>query len=258
MRNCILAGLVALGVAVSGLSAADFWQKKKFVEWDDKEVAKILTDSPWAKSFTVYLKGFGGGGRGGGGMGGGMGGGGGRGGGGRGGGGRGGGGGMGGADTGGDIGGGGGDMGGGVSSGTEVLVRWHTALPVKEAVARTRYGAEAGTSKEAAQSLGRQEQVYVVGIVGIPARAITLKPDDLKEHAELRVKGQPPIQPVQVQTEPQRATTVLYLVFPKVQQGARQITLADDEVEIFLQLEAGKISKKFKLKDMVYNGKLEL
>ncbi len=161
---------------------------------------------------------------------------------------------------GGDMGGGmgGGEMGGGGSSGIPVLMRWHTALPIKQAVARARYGAEAGTSKEAAQSLGRQEQVYVVGIFGLPAKAVTVKPEELKSQAELRVKGQPPVQAAQVQAEQQRAGMNLYLVFPRLQQGARQVTLEDNEVEVFLQLEAGKISRKFKLKDMVAGGKLEL
>jgi hypothetical protein len=258
MKSYVVGGFVALSLAVGTLFAADFWEKKKFTEWDQKEVARMLSDSPWARSFTAYLKGFGGGGRGGGDMGG-MGGG------GRGGGGRGGG--MGGADMGGDMGGGGGgggggEMGGGmaagVSSGIPVLVRWHTALPVKEAIARVRYGAEAGTSKEAAQSLSRQEQYYIIGISGLPAKAITLKPEELKAHAELRIKDQPPIQATQVQVEQQRATSTLYLIFPRLQQGAHEITLADNEVEVFLQLEAGKVSRKFKLKDMVLDGKLEL
>jgi hypothetical protein len=48
------------------------------------------------------------------------------------------------------------------------------------------------------------------------------------------------------------------LVFPRLQPGAHEIKLEDEEVEVFLQLEAGKISRKFKLKDMVVDGKLEL
>ena len=108
MKKFILM-LLATG-ACCALLAADFWQTKKFTEWDEKEVAKILKDSPWSRSFTVETGKSGGGGgkwRGGGsnpnrGMGGsgGAGGGGGR-------GGRGGGGGMGGGNMG-----NGGDMGG--------------------------------------------------------------------------------------------------------------------------------------------------
>src|SRR5579883_3075313 len=37
------------------LWAADFWQTKSFTDWDEKEVHKILTDSPWAKKLLVSL-----------------------------------------------------------------------------------------------------------------------------------------------------------------------------------------------------------
>src|SRR5262245_46999504 len=49
------------------LVAADFWQDKKFIHWSDKEVGKILNDSPWAKSISAPMEGMGGGGMGGGG-----------------------------------------------------------------------------------------------------------------------------------------------------------------------------------------------
>src|SRR6185295_7613581 len=47
----------ALGV-VSLLSAADFWDKKKFPEWSAKDAQKILRESPWARA--VELGGGGG------------------------------------------------------------------------------------------------------------------------------------------------------------------------------------------------------
>ena len=56
MRKCVV-GLVFMFVfAAAGSLAADFWQKTKFTEWSDKDVQKMMTDSPWAKSFSVYLK----------------------------------------------------------------------------------------------------------------------------------------------------------------------------------------------------------
>ncbi len=262
MRNRTLALLVSLAFLSSVLFAADFWQKKKFSEWDEKETAKLLNDSPWAKSFSVYLKGFEARGGRGGGMDSGMGGGGGRGGGRRGGGG-GGGGGFSAESQGGGEGGGGGDMGGGgggpaVSSGIPVVMRWLTSLPIRQVNARLKFGPEAGTSKEAADLLAKPQQFYIVGISGIPAKAITVNPEELKNLAELRLKNLPPIKPSNVQVEAQRATAILYLVFPRMQEGAHQIVVADDEAEVFLQIEAGKISRKFKLKDMVFDGKLEL
>src|SRR5436305_13620646 len=57
----VIAILVAAG-ACCALLAADFWQMKKFTEWDEKEVAKILKDSPWCHTFTVEVKRQGGGG----------------------------------------------------------------------------------------------------------------------------------------------------------------------------------------------------
>ena len=40
--------------------AADFWVTKPFTEWSDKEVAKLLSDSPWAAKTFVSAE-FGGG-----------------------------------------------------------------------------------------------------------------------------------------------------------------------------------------------------
>ena len=37
-----------------GLVAADFWQKP-YMEWSDKDVAKMMNNSPWAKSASVSM-----------------------------------------------------------------------------------------------------------------------------------------------------------------------------------------------------------
>ncbi len=51
--NHIFAGFAGLCVIVSGLFAADFWERKNFLDWSEKEVAEMLSHSPWAKFFTV-------------------------------------------------------------------------------------------------------------------------------------------------------------------------------------------------------------
>src|ERR1700733_2327727 len=106
--------------AALALWAADVWQAKPFTEWSDKDIAKIMSDSPWAKKVSVTLptSGRGGGGPPAGGPGGGGGGG------GRGGGRGGGGGGGGGADGGGggDPSAGGGGGGGGGAQETDLFV----------------------------------------------------------------------------------------------------------------------------------------
>jgi len=49
----------------------------------------------------------------------------------------------------------------------------------------------------------------------------------------------------------------LYLFFPKAEPGSHVITLEDNEVEVNLKLGSTEIRRKFKLKDMVYEGQLE-
>jgi hypothetical protein len=43
--------LFLAGVSVS--LGADFWEKKDYREWSQKECAKLLEDSPWSKQFTL-------------------------------------------------------------------------------------------------------------------------------------------------------------------------------------------------------------
>ena len=157
--------------------AADFWTTKPFTEWSEKEVAKILSNSPWAEKVTISRRRRRGadpespsGGRGGGGGGGG--------------GGRGGGGPQGdsgGADPGIDGGGGGGFGGGGGPSGIEVTLLWQTAAPVKQALIKRQYGAEAGTSPEAKAKLEHVDQVYVLTLINMPGFTLAAAQGDKKQ-----------------------------------------------------------------------------
>src|SRR5580704_12731476 len=49
---------------VAGLTlwAADVWVAKPYTDWNDKDLAKIMTDSPWARKVSVTLTPGGGGG----------------------------------------------------------------------------------------------------------------------------------------------------------------------------------------------------
>jgi hypothetical protein len=248
--------LAVLALFSLTLWGAGFWEKKKFTEWSDKETDKILKDSPWAHSVDVPM----GGGRPGGGMESGGGGG-----------GRkkgGGGGGMGNiADASNAGGGGGGEFGGG-RAGTggggdlaagggaptmSIMVRWHTALPVKQALARMRFGAEATTSAEAAKVLAPEDR-YVIGVGPLPAQMLRGDAAALKSGATLSIKGKDPIVASDIKGDRQGNAANLYLIFPKTQ----PITAEDNEVEFAFKLNALNIKRKFKLKEMMYEGKLEL
>jgi hypothetical protein len=237
--------------------AADFWTTKPFTDWNEKEVAKILSDSPWAAKVTVSM-GFnagpagiaetaGGGGRGGGGRGGG-------------------GGGRGGpqgdganSDPGVGGGGGGGDFGGGGGGGgVSVGLVWQTALPIRQAVVKRQYGAEAGTSPEAKAKLDRVDQLYVLTLSGVPGPMLGATQGDKKaallDLTTITVSGKPPLKAADVQVSGGRGTASVSFLFPKT----TQLTVEDKEVEFSTKFDKTPIKKKFKLKDMVFNGKLEM
>lgn len=52
MRN-VKALLVIWAIMVAAASAAEFWDSKPFMEWSEKELEKVLTDSPWGGKATL-------------------------------------------------------------------------------------------------------------------------------------------------------------------------------------------------------------
>lgn len=254
-----------LMVTATALWAADAWDKS-YTDWNEKDINRVMTDSPWSQKVTIAFGGPGGSGFGGGqeGQGGGFPGGGGGigsdegeigGGGGRGGGGFGGGGGGRGGRGGGGYGGG---EGGGMRPMMNLIVRWQSSLPVKQALLKYRYGNEVGTSAEAQQIMNRDESHYILGVTGLPGRMARLAQDTeaIKASAALKRKGKDDIVPesVEARNVEQTHTMDLYLLFPK----SDAITLDDKEVEFQVKLGQIQVKRKFKLAKMVYGGKLEL
>jgi len=256
MKRLSLAILITLSLGATALIAEEFWEKKKFPQWTEKEVQKILKDSPWARSVEIPLS-AGGAARAGGGRGGRRGGG--------------GGGGFSDASVGaGGMGGEEGGMGGGMGRGgggfatpesvptVTVQVRWRSALPIKQAIVRARFGDEAGSSPEAAKLLASQETHYIVEIAGLPAAMLRANPEQLKTGAQLRIKDKPPIQAVDIKGGRDGNRVNLYLIFPRDAGGSPAITLEDREVEVFLKTGPVDVRRKFRLKDMIFEGKLEI
>jgi hypothetical protein len=249
--------LLLLACGAAALLAEDFWVKKPFTEWTPKEISKLVSDSPWAKEVAVPLGEGRGGMRGGGAPGG-----------------------RGGSDTGafGDASGGGDTGGGGRSGGgrggrggsgagdtseapggqmvqaAAVVVRWQTALPVREALILDKYGAEKAGSEEAKKVLAQDPPNYVIVMVGLPSGMLRSAAQGLKEGTSLVVKGKDPIMAENVQASQRGPVSDVYLVFPR----KTPLTLEDKEVEFKCKLGKTLVQKKFKLKDMVVAGRLEL
>ena len=255
---------------VAGLTlfAADVWVAKPFTEWSDKDVQKIMMDSPWAKKVSVSIDmGRGGpGGAGGGGGGGGAKGG------------RGGGGFSGGGDAtdpgvdGGGGGGGGGRGGGGGGRGgpeipsvggapeTDLIIRWQSAPTLMQAQVKAQFGAQAATSPDAQKMLAPQDMFYVIWVGNLPAN---LRPRDedakkaLLAVTTLSVKGKDPIVAQDVQYPPPgrgNRFADAHFLFPR----AIAITADDKEVEFVTKFGKTAVKAKFNLKNMEINGKLAL
>ncbi len=240
MRASLSGLLAALVLSATLLQAGDFWAKTKFPDWTDKEVRDLLADSPWSRPVLVSM---------------------------------------------GTMAGGGippmpaeqkaqggcipceASGGGRVSMGpvrmpelagpVTLRVSWHSALPVKQALARIRFGEEVW-SAAAAEMLSRDETAYIVGVTGVPRQWIPDDPSKLKAGAFLRVKGLPPRQPYDVRAAPERESVSLLFLFPKGQDGHRIIVVEDRQVEVDVKFAASGFSRKFNLKEMVYEGRLEM
>ena len=152
------------------------------------------------------------------------------------------------------------DVGGNVIGGgtsITVTVSWRTALPVREAVARGKYGDEAGTSAEAKKLVEQEQKYYAILVTGPPARG-GRGGDRMKESmlkgTSLIVKGRDPIVPSDIQSGSDEKRMLVLFLFPK----DNPITADDKEVEFSSKIGPLVIKQKFHLKEMVLNGKLEL
>jgi hypothetical protein len=221
------------------LVAADFWQKP-YTEWSEKDAAKLMNDSPWAKSVSVSMAGPGGGGGapmpagGGGGFGG----------------------------RGGPQGGGGSEFGPGAQGSAaptfDVVARWQSALPIRQALVRLKFGAEADKSAEAGKLLEQQKRPYEIVLSGPMGMFLGGKPGDaakaLSEVTFLSSRSTGAIKAVQIEVGKPGKTMDVVFAFPR----SMPFTAEDKEVELTTKLGTSNLKYKFKLKDMVVNGKLEM
>jgi hypothetical protein len=211
-----------------GLWAADFWQGKPYTEWSDKDVAKMTSSSPWAKEVSIEMSGAmpggGGGGKGGG------------------------------KRDGGQT--GASEAGGGAPSLT-LIIRWVSALPVKQALVRMNFKGDAANSADVKKALDAAEPDYVVVVAGLNRALVRGSADELKATmmaaTELDIKGKEPIKPKDFRILGQGKVDAVF-AFPKT----NAITEDDKEVEFQCKLGTVSIKQKFRLKDMLFNGKLEL
>lgn len=241
--------LLGMAIAVVSMVAAEPWSHKDPAKWTPKDVQRVLSDSPWAQStgavFSLAaedpasapvtpppLPGPGGA-----------------------------------PNTGVRW-----DGGVGRSRGADptlnVLVRWNSALPVREALSRS---SEGGQQPYVAEHATTDYIISVVGLVPagryqsvgrternsrsddtVDARNPEEMLEGLMAASQLIPKGKATIRPDDAKLD--GSTGTLYIFFPRTQ----PIGLDDKEVAFTTRFGALTIQKSFRLKDMNYQGKLAL
>jgi len=230
MMKKLAASLLAYAVF---LNAADFWTNA-FTEWTEKDVQKMMESSPWAKKLDIVAGGGAGTSA---------------------------------ADLFRPTGGLGATKTPGVAGGNSVgtggnsvalYIRWQSALPVKQATMRLKYGADVGKTPEAQEILTSTDPNYLIAVEGLTlkitggADADTLK-KTLMDQTALVIKGKNPIAPVDCRISGQEKITAVF-AFPKTD----PIGLEDKDVEFQSKIGTHLIKQKFHLKEMVYFDRLAL
>ena len=230
-------------VPLAALTAADFWEKKPYAKWDEQEVAHLLVDSPWAKEVIIR---FGKENR--------------------------------------DnyvappppapppasIGGlnqpspnlGGGPLGPMVGrkvqtipEGATVRVRWESAEPMRQAIARSLYSTGA---PEGAKLVAETPAVYRIVIDNIPpyvesARFGSLQAD-LESNTYLRVGKRLTLRPTGVEVSANKSGLLVRMDFPRQD----PIDLKDREVTLETEAGISGVHCEFRLQEMLFHGKLAL
>ena len=155
-----------------------------------------------------------------------------------------------------------------------VTVRWQTAMPVREALLKQTGPAKLDEA-QTASSLTAPTQGYVLAVLGLPESmpggqggyqrsddddrdnrdnrdSDSGRLDQMKSTTYLSRKDRASIFPEKVERD-KDGMTILF-TFPRT----APISLDEKEVEFVTRYGALEIKRKFKLKDMVYQGKLEL
>ncbi len=231
--------------------AADFWIAKPYTEWTDKEAARLLSNSPWAHTVTL-------------GAGPAL------------------------SDAAGvlpgpssakvannpaDAGPGAMDAVGTLPDGTRrpgdppsvnsgptaeaqrVTVRWHSSVPIKQALLVRKGRTDLTSLEDAKRILEAAETHYVVAMsfnrMSMPlGEALRAAKENVRATAWLNSKGKDPIQAERVEF----AGSQIFVFFPR----SRPITVDDKEVEFRAATASGPVQSKFRLKDMLVSGKLSL
>jgi len=232
MRTCRLLPALAFSACACLLLLAaqkNYWESKPYAEWNEKEIDRLLKDSPWTKSVLLNT-------------------------------------GPEGLSAAGGRSGGGGDPEMGSSGGslpkaaTRLVVTWY-ARPIREAMARRLMLTDPAASRERIEKLLQPKAQSLVLLV--TGWTLGRQPDrdaaiaGFQKETALVKKNKEKILLAET-VFPQRRDDPLYLRFSREADGKPVLTLEDQEVTLVIRVGEETYRIKFKLADMLIHDKLEL
>ena len=115
------------------------------------------------------------------------------------------------------------------------MVRFTSALPVKQAMVKFNMGESTEVTPQMEQFLGQEEPYYVVTVDGLPQALSRFgeEPERLATTARLRRKNKDDLMPAKVEVKPSGQRVEFNYFFLRTD----PIELADKEVEFFMKLE---------------------
>lgn len=127
------------------------------------------------------------------------------------------------------------------------VVRWETALPIRQALALRR---------QDSSMLAPDPDHYSVVLTGLPFGAAPMveHPERILAGCALARKGRRQIRPRRLEILPRPGAPGVRFVFPR----EPAVSVDDKTFEFLLALDDYQVSRQFKLKEMVYKGRLEL
>ena len=153
------------------------------------------------------------------------------------------------------------NTGGDFGSFIPLIVRWETAPPVNWA--RTRFRELSGLKRTTGvdEWSAGDSKYAVVSISGLPPGIVPLEPeeqtrflDEIKAQSYLKIRTKARWPPSGGEIRKQQRWAALYLLFPR--ERIPGIDLRDKSIELVTKISDQKISRKFKLKDMVLDDVL--
>lgn len=143
---------------------------------------------------------------------------------------------------------------------TEIFltIRWASSLPVRQASALLAFGAAGLGEEKAVELLQSNEAEYVVEVAGFPASLVNYITKDLEadllRSAKLLVSGRTPVVASSVQVPEHGMHRMAILRFPRL----RDLDPGENTIEFRAASGPLHLHQRFKLKEMLYAGRLEL